>query len=595
MKVLTVSRNKLELSRAHLRRPLLAIGRSPTADMLLRAPDVKAIHFIVEWIGSGSFDPSQGSWSIVDISSDPGAADSGEGVILTDTPIEIGGFVFACIEDPLESSEVIGGRIAESLKQGGSSEPDLLELVQVRTDSGAIEEVKHVPVPDRPRKLRVLQKVREFKIQWDPQDRGMATRILLEEMPGAEIFSRGRKLSDVQGLIVKPNDVLQIRWRGLDFFLRFVERIHTPVIRRDVLGDPLLKRLLLGVGALALLLILLVKVLPKKSEPEEALIPPRIAKVEIEQPAPEPKPVPTEPARPPEPVKAPQPMPTATEKAPVAEKPAPEKKPVAAIPIAAPAKKGASASSAPKQNIPPGKAPKTGIGSEAPKTNINAVGLLGVLNKSPSKGEGVKADQLIHGGLITQSVSGSDPSSAKVVIKNPPDGILGSGSKRGGTSSNATLSAASTTLSKADQSDGQGISPIARPTGANGFQLSTSNAKGSASGGGMASLEGSEFSVEGGGLDKETVRRVIASYRGHIRTCYERGLLSQPNLAGKIVYLWTISSSGPVLSVEIKSSSVNSSSLSTCVLEVIQKMSFPAATNKKSTKVIYPFVFQGRR
>jgi pSer/pThr/pTyr-binding forkhead associated (FHA) protein len=121
MKLLTISRNQLEISRAHLRRPVLIIGRSPACDVVLRAPDVEPVHFLLEWIGSGDFDPRSGAWSIVDITrsahlsekTSPGEqdvkGDFGEGAVLSSEPVTINDFVFAIVEDRLESSEVIGG------------------------------------------------------------------------------------------------------------------------------------------------------------------------------------------------------------------------------------------------------------------------------------------------------------------------------------------------------------------------------------------------------------------------------------------------------------------------------------------------------
>ena len=106
MKILTLSRNKLEIATTQLTKPLLIIGRSPTCDVVLRAPGIKAIHFIVEWLGSGVFDSSKGNWSIVDVST---SEENAEGVVLGKAPITIGDLSFRVIDSVLESSEMIGG------------------------------------------------------------------------------------------------------------------------------------------------------------------------------------------------------------------------------------------------------------------------------------------------------------------------------------------------------------------------------------------------------------------------------------------------------------------------------------------------------
>src|SRR5947209_5775157 len=112
MKLLTITLNKLELARFQLRKPLLVVGRSPTCDVVLRAPGIKPVHFLIEWIRNGKFNPSEGKWSIADVSSN---AEAGEGVVLSQVPVKLGDVSFAYIESDIESSEVIGGTIAENL------------------------------------------------------------------------------------------------------------------------------------------------------------------------------------------------------------------------------------------------------------------------------------------------------------------------------------------------------------------------------------------------------------------------------------------------------------------------------------------------
>ncbi|MCM2280047.1 MAG: AgmX/PglI C-terminal domain-containing protein [Oligoflexia bacterium] len=599
MKILTVSRSKLELTRAHLRKPLITIGRSPTCDVVLRAPGIKAIHFLIEWIGAGEFDSSQGAWAIVDIG---GGADSAEGIVLSTEPVQFGDLLFSCIEDKLESKEVIGGRILENLetsaKSGGA---EILELVQVRVDSGAIEEVSHLPlsVARRGRPERVLEKVPEMQVEWAGAS-GVEEliRVLLDEMPGAEVFNRGQKLVSARAHGLKSSDVLQIRWRGRDFYLRFVEEVVSPPIERDVVGDPLLKRLIRGILLAAFLFLLVLHFLPKP-EPEEPP-PPRIATVEVPPPpkAETPPPPPELPKAEPPKEEPPKEEPKKVEPPKQKEPPKPVKQPKPVLDTKAPAVKRPAKAAAPRFETKPAPKPKAGLNSPASTVkDVNSVGILGALKSAPAKGKGVRADNIINEGIVTESVSGQEE--AKIVLRNPPSGTLGTGtggSPRG--TEKADLSAASTTLAGAGKYDPNSVGPIASKGGASGYNIGSGLADGgvgTGSGKDIGAIESGAFNVEGGGLDRETVRRVIASYRGQIRTCYERALLSDSNLAGRVVYHWRISADGTVVSSEIMKSTLSSDSLRACVLEVIRKMAFPRATNGKSTRVIYPFVFQGKR
>lgn len=584
MRVLTISRGRLETARTQLRRPLITIGRSPTCDVILRAPGVAAIQYLIEWAGEGEFDPSQGMWSIVD-------AHTGEGMILGDEPLEIGDFVFRLIVDKLESNEAIGGKIQESLQEGPGARAlgrgEMLELVQVRVDSGAIEEVRHVPVVRKPRRERLLRKVREFQVEWSGGDRDKLVRVLLEEMPGAEVYFRGMKMGSGTQCALGGHDLLQIRWRGRDFYLRLVGDIKAPPVPRDLThGDRLLRQLLLGGLAFGFFFFALIHFLPE-SVKEEEKPPLRVARIEVRQveaPVPPPAPPPKAVEAAPEQVKAKE------------QEPAPEKKVESAAPVKKAPKNSAPAkAAAPKFVSQPEAKPKAGLNSPAKPAQVNQVGILGLLNKMGTKGKGVQADKIINDGVVTETPTA--PGQAKFVLKSAQSGVIGAGSAGNPNAKGNDLSAASTTLAGAGKYDPNSVGAIARQGGTSGMGLGAA-LKGSGEGGrgnAMGSLDSTDFSVEGGGLDRETVRRVIASYRGEIRTCYERVLLSNPNLNGRVVYHWRIDSDGKVVTTETKSSTLNSDALQSCVREVIGRMSFPKADNGKPTRVIYPFVFQGKK
>lgn len=585
MKLLTISRSKLEIARAQLRKPLIVIGRSPTCDVVLRAPGVKPVHFIVEWIGSGVFDPNAGTWSIADVSA---GSQAGEGIVLTQEVMSIGDLSFRAVDDQLESSEIIGGKILESLSAQQARDPSIIECVQVRTDSGAIENVVHYPVKRKPGKAPLSREFRTFRLEWVRGQSETLVNLLLEEMPGAEIWVSGRKVEGQKLLKnLRPSDFIQVKWNGRDFYIRFVEEVKSPAIPRDFWGDPLLKKIALLSWIGALLLAMLLIFLPKPEEPEKEL--PRVARIEVP---------PVDAPPPPPPEVAPPPPPPAAEKVvekAVKKEPMKSKEPELQLKKKAPEKPSKAA--APKVISKPEAKPKAGLNAPAPVEDVNRVGLLGMLNKDVKKGKGVEAEKILDQGIIKETATA--PDNSRVLLQSPPAGVIGSGSggdPKGKGSKN--LGAASTTLSGVSKYDPNSIGPIARKGGQSGYQIG-SGLSGTGSGGGggntVGSLEGGDFSVEGGGLDRETVRRIIASYRGQIRTCYERALISSPKLEGRVVYNWRISAQGAVVTTKVVKSTVESANLQTCVLEVIQKMVFPKAANGLATTVIYPFVFQGKR
>ena len=574
MRILSLSLNRLELAHFQLRKPLIVIGRAPTCDVVLRAPGIKPIHFIVEWIGNGKFDPSvtSGMWSIVDVSTN---AEAGEGLVLGDQAIVVDDISFLLVESKLESSEVIGGRIVDSLTAGNTDAPDLLEFVQVRNDSGAIEEVRHVLVPKKKKSESLSKEFKEFKIERNAMPTDALLNVMLQELPGAEVFLAGRKVDPKNYVGLGANDFLQVKWNGRNFYLRFVEEVKSPPIPRDFWGDPLLKWLTVGAAALFLLFFLF-RGDPSKTLPE--VTPPvRVARIEVAPP-------------PPPPIKEPEVKPQIEETK--TEKPEAviEKKKVETTPAKSGAAKVVSAPTA---------KPKAGLNIKAPVTNVNRIGILGALNKNVSKGAGIRADQVINNGIVTEAATGSND--AKIVITNPPAGVIGTGNRGGAPSgkNNPSLGSASTTLAGVKNAAPDSKSLIAKSGGVGNSGLgANSNGIGAVSEGTGSSAkigEGAGDFAVSGGLDRDTVRRIIQSYRAQVRACYDRALVSSPNLQGRISYSWKILSDGGVVDAKVAKTTVESPNLKACVLEVIQQMQFPKSSRGMSTTVIYPFVFQGMK
>jgi len=99
--------------------------------------------------------------------------------------------------------------------------------------------------------------------------------------------------------------------------------------------------------------------------------------------------------------------------------------------------------------------------------------------------------------------------------------------------------------------------------------------------------------IEGDGrIDREMVRRVIGKHRAEIRYCYERVLLADRGLHGKIVVRFLIDPRGQVLQASIKESTMAQPEVEQCILERVRRWTFPVPRGQGMVEVIYPFVFK---
>ncbi|MHB8879046.1 MAG: AgmX/PglI C-terminal domain-containing protein [Myxococcaceae bacterium] len=93
-----------------------------------------------------------------------------------------------------------------------------------------------------------------------------------------------------------------------------------------------------------------------------------------------------------------------------------------------------------------------------------------------------------------------------------------------------------------------------------------------------------------GSIDREAVAKTVNSHLQEVRACYERALLKEPGLAGKVVLEWTISTAGKVVTAKTKTSTLRNSSVEGCILQNLKGWIFPPA--KGGVVIVsYPFLF----
>ena len=91
-----------------------------------------------------------------------------------------------------------------------------------------------------------------------------------------------------------------------------------------------------------------------------------------------------------------------------------------------------------------------------------------------------------------------------------------------------------------------------------------------------------------GDLDKENIRAVIRRSMGGIKSCYERALLADSTLQGKIVVSFTITPNGRV--VDAVPTESFSPEVATCVTQRVALLRFPHPQDGV-VQISYPFVF----
>ncbi|PZR05939.1 MAG: hypothetical protein DI536_31245 [Archangium gephyra] len=95
----------------------------------------------------------------------------------------------------------------------------------------------------------------------------------------------------------------------------------------------------------------------------------------------------------------------------------------------------------------------------------------------------------------------------------------------------------------------------------------------------------------GDALDKASIAKVVRSARDVIRNCYERELVREPKLAGKVEIEFTISGRGDVSDANAtEATTMTNAKVVSCVREAIETLHFPAPEDGQPVTVKYPFV-----
>ena len=94
----------------------------------------------------------------------------------------------------------------------------------------------------------------------------------------------------------------------------------------------------------------------------------------------------------------------------------------------------------------------------------------------------------------------------------------------------------------------------------------------------------------GSNIDSAGVMKVIRASNAAIKRCYDRALISNPSLKGKIAVKIVVNVDGKVGSVDLSEDTLNDADVAKCVKGVIGRLRFPKPEGGPAT-IVYPYSF----
>ena len=95
-----------------------------------------------------------------------------------------------------------------------------------------------------------------------------------------------------------------------------------------------------------------------------------------------------------------------------------------------------------------------------------------------------------------------------------------------------------------------------------------------------------------GSLDKEIIRRIIRRHLNEVKFCYERELVKNQGLAGRVMIQFTIAGTGAVVASAVQSSTMNNPPVEMCIAQSVRRWEFPKPSGGGIVVVTYPFVLK---
>ncbi|HKE20421.1 MAG TPA: TonB family protein [Kofleriaceae bacterium] len=94
-----------------------------------------------------------------------------------------------------------------------------------------------------------------------------------------------------------------------------------------------------------------------------------------------------------------------------------------------------------------------------------------------------------------------------------------------------------------------------------------------------------------GTMDRQATRDAVGRHLPEIRTCFERGRMDNPQLAGRVLVRIAVSPTGKVTSASVSRSDVRSQLVESCIVSAIERWTLPAPAGGAAATITYPFSY----
>jgi len=448
-----------------------------------------------------------------------------------------------------------------NIPEGEQSNQSIPVIEIVKLNGGEVGDVQYLKqgqsysIDVAGKKFCLAKNINAQKLQFFFNEKFLKGEIRRKE---ADVNSGQQLVAESKGtnkLSIPNAEIVQINCAHEVYILRKVFPITSPEVK-EISVQPFWKRhyrniaTSVAIHLLGLIIVGALFISPQLSKDKEEQ--PKFVKVDVQQLKKPKKPV----------VKTPKKV--------VKKKPAPKvaKKP---------AKKKQVAKRKVAKKAPP--APKAGGGNKKggnlAKRNVKKTGLLAALGNK--KGKKLGAKKALAKVSSLDAVSSLNAESGKLKIA----GLT------------AKVEGARMTIPTGELIDTKGTSAVLRSGGVDGkgnIALMERGGTGQGKVNAMVSADLSKKVRVKGGMSREAVKKVIDAHMEEVVYCYETALLSNPGLAGKAVFEWTILMSGRVGETGIKSTTLRSDSVHSCISSAIKTWQFPKPNGSKVV-VSYPFIF----
>lgn len=95
-----------------------------------------------------------------------------------------------------------------------------------------------------------------------------------------------------------------------------------------------------------------------------------------------------------------------------------------------------------------------------------------------------------------------------------------------------------------------------------------------------------------GALDKEIIRRIIRRHINEVKYCYQKELMGNAKLSGRVMVQFMITGTGQVGTSKVQSSTVNNRKVEMCIAQAVRRWLFPKPKGGGIVIVSYPFVLR---